>query len=66
MEVTIAQATTFIQYAGVADFRSLGPLNLALDYWISRKKTVFAQEDLWFGTLLVDLNQSLNNTRNGS
>jgi len=59
MEATIAQATTFMQDAGVADFRLLG--QLALDHWISRKKTVFAQGDLWFGTLLVDLNQYRSN-----
>jgi aminoglycoside phosphotransferase (APT) family kinase protein len=54
MHAIIAQATTFMQDAGVTDFRSLG--QLALDHWISRKKTVFAQGDLWFGTLLVDVN----------
>lgn len=55
IEATITQATAFMQDAGVTDFRSLG--QLALDHWISRKKTAFAQGDLWFGTLLVDLKQ---------
>jgi hypothetical protein len=59
MEATIAQAITFMQDAGVTDSRSLG--QLALDHWISRKKTVFSQGDLWFGTLLVDLKQTQSN-----
>lgn len=59
MEATIARATTFMQDAGVSDFRSLG--QLALDHWTSRKKTAFSQGDLSFGTLLVDLKQTQSN-----
>ncbi|KIM39816.1 hypothetical protein M413DRAFT_28997 [Hebeloma cylindrosporum] len=61
MEATIAQAIIFMRDAGVTDFRSLG--QLALDHWISRKKTAFAQGDLWFGTLLVEINKTRNNDR---
>lgn len=38
---------------GLPDFDVLG--KRALDHWDTRERVVFSQGDLWFGTLLVDL-----------
>lgn len=55
MEAVITQTTRFMEDAELPDARFLG--NMALDHWRTRKKTVFSQGDLWFGTLLVDLHK---------
>ncbi|KAF4614067.1 hypothetical protein D9613_007806 [Agrocybe pediades] len=53
MEGVISQATSFMRDAGVDDFQVLG--DWALKHWRNREKIAFSQGDLWFGTLLIDV-----------
>ncbi|KAF8149905.1 hypothetical protein B0H34DRAFT_667321 [Crassisporium funariophilum] len=45
-----------MEEAGISDFELLG--QHAIDHWASRKRTAFGQGDLWFGTLLIDTDNS--------
>ncbi|CAA7266989.1 unnamed protein product [Cyclocybe aegerita] len=60
MEAVIAEAARHMRDAGIPDFKSLG--QAALKHWRTRQKTVFAQGDIWFGTLLIDLEAPLMRT----
>lgn len=60
MEACIGQVRTFLQDSGISDYHSLA--GKALHHWRTREKTVFAQGDIWFGTLLVDT-QTMIRTR---
>lgn len=58
MTNVIAIVTTVMKDAGISDHEELG--KVALNNWVGRKKTVFGQGDLWFGTLLVDAHAALS------
>jgi thiamine kinase-like enzyme len=60
MEACIEQVRTFLQASGISDYDSLA--GTALHHWRTRRKAVFAQGDIWFGTILVDT-QTLIRTR---
>jgi thiamine kinase-like enzyme len=49
----IDQTKNYMMRAGVPDYEVLG--RRAREHWINRKKSVFGQGDIWYGTVLVDV-----------
>jgi thiamine kinase-like enzyme len=52
IETIVDKATGHMRDAGISDSEILR--RRALDHWNTRKKTAFAQGDIWFATLLIN------------
>jgi hypothetical protein len=51
----IGQTENYMKMAGILDYKLLG--RRAKEHWIKRKKSVFGQGDIWYGTVLVDVSE---------
>lgn len=57
----IVSVKGYMKDAGVHDYEVLG--DRAFEHWDTRKKTVFGQGDMWYGTLLVDVGKQQEDGR---